>query len=385
MTRCYLALLLGTAIALAACAGGAAPPSPTAPAAAPTSAPAAQPAAPPAASAPAAPIAPAPAASPAAAPTRPLTTVKIGMLGLNMSNAGIYIANQKGYFREQGIQLEDSRFDDSLKMIPLLSQGQLDVAAGGPGAAFYNALVREPGLRIVADKGNTAPGAEWAGVVIRKDLWDAGKRSLNDLKGESIALVAPAGSQQIQLEKYLEPKLGLKPEDLNEVYMPFPDMAVALKNGAVAAAMPIEPGMTAIVKQGLGEIAYTADQFEPNGQASMLMFSAEMASRTELANGFIIAYLKGVRDYVDAFKKKAPNRAEIVQLLVDLKVLANAAQADELRYTGLNPNGYVNAEALKAAQDWLAEKGLVKQKADLDKGIDNRFVDNALKVLGEYK
>src|SRR5206468_1469095 len=124
---------------------------------------------------------------------------------------------------------------------------------------------------------------------------------------------------------------------------------------------------------------------DPNGQASMLMFSADMAARTEVANGFIVAYVKGVRDYVDAFKRKAPNRPEIVRLLVDLKVLASPEQADELRYTGLNPNGHVNAESLKAAQEWLAEKGLVTQKADLDKGIDNRFADNAVKLLGEYK
>ncbi|HYU18903.1 MAG TPA: ABC transporter substrate-binding protein [Chloroflexota bacterium] len=367
MTRWCLILALGISSLLAACGRAAAPAEtkPSTPSAAPAAA--------------------APKVAQPTATAKPLASVRIGMLGLNMSNAGIYIANQKGYFREQGIQLEESRFDDGLKMIPLLSQGQLDVAAGGPGAAFYNALSREPGLRIVADKGNTAPGADWSGVVIRKDLWDAGKRTLNDLKGESIALVAPAGSQQVQLERYIEPRLGLKAEDLNEVYMPFPDMAVALKNKAVGAAMPIEPGMTVIVKQGLGEIVYTVDQFEPYGQTSMLMFSADMAANTDVGKGFIVAYLKGVRDYVDAFKKKGPNRGEIVQLLVDMKVLANAEQADDVHYTGLNPNGYVYADALKAAQDWLAEKGLVKEKADLDKAIDNGFVDYAVKVLGEYQ
>src|SRR6266540_85898 len=338
MTRWCLILALGTSSLLAAC-GRAAAPAETKPSTPSAGAPAAA----------------APKVAQPTATAKPLASVRIGMLGLNMSNAGIYIANQKGYFREQGIQLEESRFDDGLKMIPLLSQGQLDVAAGGPG------------------------------VVIRKDLWDAGKRTLNDLKGESIALVAPAGSQQVQLERYIEPRLGLKAEDLNEVYMPFPDMAVALKNKAVGAAMPIEPGMTVIVKQGLGEIVYTGDQFEPYGQTSMLMFSADMAANTDVGKGFIVAYLKGVRDYVDAFKKKGPNRAEIVQLLVDMKVLANAEQADEVHYTGLNPNGYVYADALKAAQDWLAEKGLVKEKADLDKAIDNGFVDYAVKVLGEYQ
>ena len=117
----------------------------------------------------------------------------------------------------------------------------------------------------------------------------------------------------------------------------------------------------------------------------MLMFSASMAARTDVANAFTLAYIKGVRDYVTAFQKKGPNRAEIVQILVDMKVLANAGLADELRYTGLNPNGYVNAEDLKQAQDFLAEKGVVTQRAELDKAIDNRFVENAIRVLGEYK
>ena len=61
----------------------------------------------------------------------------------------------------------------------------------------------------------------------------------------------------------IEPRLGLKTEDLNQVYMPFPEMAAALRNGAVAAAMPIEPGLTAIVKQGFGEIAHPSTNSSP--------------------------------------------------------------------------------------------------------------------------
>src|ERR687885_649031 len=61
-----------------------------------------------------------------------------------------------------------------------LAAGQLDVGGGAPSAGLGNALARGLNLKIVADKGSTPPGFGYAGVVIRKDLWDSGVRSPAD-------------------------------------------------------------------------------------------------------------------------------------------------------------------------------------------------------------
>src|SRR5258708_2589921 len=97
--------LVGLALLLVACAGGSAPPA--APAVPTTTAPAGGTAA---AGAPAAPAAVAP----------PLMTVKTAALP-SISNGGRYIAIERGYFREAGIEVEDVEFDTSAKMLPALA------------------------------------------------------------------------------------------------------------------------------------------------------------------------------------------------------------------------------------------------------------------------
>src|SRR5207248_8235383 len=96
---------------------------------------AARPPEPPAAAPPAA----LPAATPAAAalPAATPSTVRIG-LHTPMSNAGFFVAIERGYVAEQGLRLEVEPLDTAAKMIAPLSSGQLDAGAGTISPAVYN-------------------------------------------------------------------------------------------------------------------------------------------------------------------------------------------------------------------------------------------------------
>src|SRR5207253_4462015 len=103
-----------------------------------------------AASSPAQPAAPA-----ASAPASP-ATVRVGSQQLT-GNAGIYIAQDKGYFTEQGL---DVRYEDvglTTQMIPPLAAGQVDAVAVGLIAGTFNAIARGTGIHLVADSGEVSP------------------------------------------------------------------------------------------------------------------------------------------------------------------------------------------------------------------------------------
>jgi NitT/TauT family transport system substrate-binding protein len=78
------------------------------------------------------------------------TKVALGQVG-GLSDAAFFIAAEKGYFREQGIELEVSRFASAAQMVAPLGAGQLDVGGGAPSAGLLNAMAREVPLKIVAD------------------------------------------------------------------------------------------------------------------------------------------------------------------------------------------------------------------------------------------
>src|SRR5690349_12901162 len=143
--------LIVVGLLLVACAPAPAP-APTKPSSAPAAAPAAA-TAPAAVAPPAAPAAPAgqtaPAAAPAAVqPLNPPLNLKVGSLGL-VGEAGVYDALAKGYFREEGLEVELLPFRTTNEMTAPLATGELGFASGPPDPSLFNAILRDVSLRIV--------------------------------------------------------------------------------------------------------------------------------------------------------------------------------------------------------------------------------------------
>ncbi|HEY7677545.1 MAG TPA: ABC transporter substrate-binding protein, partial [Candidatus Methylomirabilis sp.] len=57
-----------------------------------------------------------------------------------ISNAGIYIAIERGYFKALGIRNDLVFFASAAKTLPALTAGELDVSAGAPSAGLFNAI-----------------------------------------------------------------------------------------------------------------------------------------------------------------------------------------------------------------------------------------------------
>ena len=120
-------------------------------------------------------------AQPKAAP------VRVGVLKLT-SSAPIFVGVEKGFFREQGIEPELVYFQAAAPIATALAAGQLDVGATGLTAALYNIVLGGEKLWIVADKGREWPGYPLVAIVVRRDLWDSGLRSITALKGKRIGI-----------------------------------------------------------------------------------------------------------------------------------------------------------------------------------------------------
>src|SRR6202521_802737 len=68
------------------------------------------------------------------------------------SDAPIYIADRKGFFKAEGLQVTVTNFRSAADMVVLLGTNQLDVGAGSASAGLYNAVLRDIKIKIVADK-----------------------------------------------------------------------------------------------------------------------------------------------------------------------------------------------------------------------------------------
>src|SRR5581483_10932738 len=245
MPRYPLLALPVLALMLAACAQPAAPAAkPSAPAAAaPTTA--------------AAPQASAP-TSAAAPPAR--VKVRMGKLP-TVSDSGMHLAVEKGYFAEEGLDIESIPFDSAAQMVAPLGAGQLDAGGGSTSAGLYNAISRELPLKIVADKGSFPPGAGWLTLLVRPDLADQ-IRDYGDLRGRKIAINQFGTTNDIAIETALK-KGGATLQDVELVQLPFADMNTALANRNVDVALQNEPFLATAVEQGIGVKFHSIDEFYP--------------------------------------------------------------------------------------------------------------------------
>ena len=100
--------------------------------------------------------------------------VSVGIFGAT-SDAPFFIADKKGYFRDEGIVAKLARFQSGEMMVAPLGTGELDVGAGSASAALNNAVARGIRIKIVADKASSPPGYGATKMIIRKDLVENGR------------------------------------------------------------------------------------------------------------------------------------------------------------------------------------------------------------------
>jgi len=334
----------------------------------------------------------APAASPSTAasataaasstPTPAPATIKFGQVG-TISDSAIFIADAKGYFKEQGITLELQTFQSAANMVAPLGTGELDAGGGAPSAGLYNAIDRGVKMRIVADKGSLAPGHGYEAVLVRKALADKVK-SAKDMRGLKVSIAARDIVPEYSLDAFLRTG-GLTVKDVEVVPLAFPDMAPALANGAIDVAVPTEPTATRILDAGTAVLITRTDVVVPGEQTAVILFSEKLAQQKDVAVRFMKAYLQGARFYTDAFEKKDPSkRKEAVEILAKATKL-DASLIERIVLPWIDPNGAVNAKSLDAAQQYFVAKGTQLKALDMSKVVDTTFADEAVKQLGQYR
>ena len=161
-------------------------------------------------------------------------------------------------------------------------------------------------------------------------------------------------------------------------------MLVSLSNKSIDAAMLIEPFVTVGVEKGIADPWKDPQEYDPDAQTALLVFGKSMTTRPEIANRFMAAYLKSLRDYNDAFFKNK-GKQEVVDILCRYSVIKEPALYDKMFPTGLNPDGYVRMKGIEMDLAWYRQRNLVKADIKVEDAVDNRYVDFALKVLGPYK
>jgi NitT/TauT family transport system substrate-binding protein len=341
---------------------------------------------------PASPVAQAQAARPAPTPSVAAraaapapAAVKVG-LAYTASDAGLLIAMDRGHYQEQNLQVEFEKIESAANLLPALGAAQVDVGGNALTPGYLNAWARGVRIRIVADKGHNGPGFSYQGLVVRQDLWDSGVRGPAELKGRRLALPSFGSGAEPAIDRYMRTG-GSRAADLDLTQLAFGDMPGALAGGQIDVAHSTEPFITRMAADGSGVILAREHDYSPNHQSAVLYYAEPFAAeRADAARRFMVAYLRAVREYNDAFRKNDQAlRPAFVNILSKYTTVKDPALYDRMQLAGLDPDGEVNVESLRADAEYWLDNNYREERTPVGDLIDRSFVQYAQQQLGPYR
>ncbi|MFN8525720.1 MAG: ABC transporter substrate-binding protein [Chloroflexota bacterium] len=313
---------------------------------------------------------------PSAPTPRELPKVAVGYVPVLIS-APLYIAQEKGYFREAGVAVELKDLWQASEMLAGLAAGELQGGTGGVGAALMNAINRGLEVKLVAPLHSEKPPVATP-LCVAKSLWEKGTvKKVADLKGKKVAINSKGSATEYWLAAALE-KGGLGLRDIELQTMPFPDAVTAMENGALEASMLSEP--VATLGERKGSTVRLSEDFINDFQVTAVYFTTKFISENKAAGeAFVTGYLRAVRD-LQGDKYRAPENLTILEKYT--KVPGDLIAASRLPFH--DPEGKVRVEDFQKLHDFFMKEGSLnfKEPLNMAKLTEASFAEAARKKLG---
>jgi NitT/TauT family transport system substrate-binding protein len=345
----------------------------------------------PQASAPA-PTAPTPTAAPSSAATvnaytpTPLSPhVPVRVTDDQVSSmVAIYLAYDRGYFTQDGLDVTLQVSNDRSQDVQLLATNQVDFIVSLPDPVLFNAIARNIDLKVIASATVNGPTDRPAALLVRSDLLDSGRvKGPADLRGLSVAVGAPSSTYYVQ--KYLE-RGGLTIDDVKVVTLPGPEALAALGTKAIDAAWEAEPIATAMNTQGLAKTVAITGELVPGSVAGALAVSPQFAkTQPEASQRFVNAFLRGARDYYSGFMLGNDPNA-VIQSLIAHTTIKDPKQYAQIGLPSYDPNCATDPiPSWTAFQDFYVKRGIQEHSVDMTPYVDYTMIDRALDTMGRVQ
>lgn len=356
MRRLLPSVLGACALVFSACAPAAQP--------APTSAPAGGAAKPAATTAPAA-------GKPAA--SGQMVSWKHGIVVAKADASYLLMAREKGFFQQQGINVEYMEFQSDATMAQALVAGELDSMEASP-AATIAAIDRGSDLKII---GATMPGMPYA-IYSKKDI-----ATIEDLKGKTIGISAPGAlpeviTKAILLSKNVDPNSVTFSNAGGDA-----QRFTALKGGKVDAVAAATEFKDETEKDPNIKILALASDYVPEYLRFMIIANGNtLKTKTEAVPSFLAAHMQGLRYALN-------NREEALALCAKTTNVEatnpRCAETYDLikQQKYVDPNMQFDPARLTWLQNLRIKLGQQKDVLPNERLLDLSFRDKALEKIGK--
>src|SRR5215469_5848921 len=255
-----------------------------------------------------------------AMPKAEAEAIKIGSLKTLSSGATVFIALEKGYFKDEGLDAQISFFESAQPVAVAVAGGDLDFGSTGLTGGFYS-LASQGALKLIAGGTHEEPGYHLQPYLVSLKAFDAGLKSYKDFPGHSFA-VSQIGNPPHYGLALLADKYGFDLKSMRLLPLQsVPNMVSAVVGGqADIAVMPATSAISIIEKQQVKLLGWVGDvtPYQVNAAFTSTKIANE---KRDLVERFLHAYKKAAIDYHDAVsgadeqRQDGPNAPEIIAMI----------------------------------------------------------------------
>src|ERR1700712_3449392 len=287
---------------------------------------------------------------------------KGGVLRLS-SSAPVFIAQDKGSFREAGLDIELKFFDAAQPIAVATTSGDVDFGITSFTAGLYN-LAGKGTLKVIGGMSRDKAGYPLIGYFASNKAYAAGLKAPRDLAGKRVAVTQVGSSFHYSLG-LLADKYGFKLSEVKVLPLQsLSNVAAALKGETVdAALLPVSSARTLMDDGGAKSLGWVGDQTP--WQVGAVFASPKTLTDKSLATRLLAALARAGREYhhvilasiVDgkaAINDTTKPLLEIIAKYTHLpleQVVGNCAYVD--------PDGKLDVNNVANQIRWFQEQGFV--------------------------
>jgi NitT/TauT family transport system substrate-binding protein len=301
-----------------------------------------------------------------------LKKVRMGSSSTNVSFLALYTALHRGFFKEEGIDLEIIYMPANLASTAALSG---DVDYNGAVTGTIGAAVRGQPMKVLL----FTVAKPFLFLVSKKEITD-----VKQLKGKKIAGSSPGGSATLIADKVLK-HYGLEPgRDVS--LLPMGGSAAGrfavLDTGVVDASFLSVPENIIALEKGYNELVFAGDvvEFPQNGFGTS---ARKIRENPDEVYRMVRATLRGLQFVWD----KRNHEAVINVLMKQWKVNDPKMAAEMYRHVTrvLTKDAHVKPDSVQVLIDLARESAKVAKPVSVADVTDYSFVNKARKELGIEK
>ena len=301
--------------------------------------------------------------------------IKVGALRFT-SHSASFIAYERGYFAEAGLDVEFEFFQAAQPMAVAIASGDVDYAVTAISGGLVS-LADKGAIKVIGGALSEEAGIDGQKFLASDAAFQAGVKSPKDLAGKRFA-VTQAGSSF----HYMGSKMAAA-EGIDLTFTPLQKVGAiigAMKSGQVDGWSIVPHIAKPLAGSGAVHIIGNVSDYLPDYQVTTVFTSAKNASEERgLTESFLAGFSKGVDDYAAAMIDGTASQDEMVDLIHKYvytdRPREKAAPSIINGTMRLNSGAALNLASVQDQLGWFQSEGLVDAEISVDTLVDTSYVD----------